>query len=48
MDKIFVVNSDNFPYVAFLKEGDTVEISYIDNQETNVIVEKFKNVTLNK
>lgn len=47
-DKIFVVNSDKFPYVAFLKEGDSVEVSYVDNAETSVIVEQLKNVTLNK
>lgn len=47
-DKIFVLNTDVIPYSIFTKEGDTVEIKYVDTNDVNAYVKEFKNSNVNK
>lgn len=47
-DKIFVIDTDVTPYSVFTKEGDTVEIKYVDTNDTNAYVKEFKNANINK
>lgn len=47
-NKIFVIDTDVTPYSVFTKEGDTVEIKYVDTNDTNAYVKEFKNSNINK
>lgn len=47
-DKIFNINQTQYPYAAFIRQDDDVQISYIDAEETSVTATKVYDVQLNK
>lgn len=47
-DKIFSINTDVMPYSVFTKEGDTVELKYIDTKDVINFVKEMKNTSVNK
>jgi len=46
-DSIFSINTDTMPYAVFTKEGDTVEMKYLDTNDKVNVVREFKNKSLN-
>ncbi|MBB3110236.1 hypothetical protein FHS18_002303 [Paenibacillus phyllosphaerae] len=47
-DKIFMANPQAIVYAPFMKEGDTVRITYTDTEEQIVSVDQLYNVTIGK
>ena len=47
-DKIFSINTDVMPYSIFTKEGDVVELKYIDTKDVINFVKDIKNININK
>ncbi|MBC2581083.1 hypothetical protein [Clostridium sp. DJ247] len=45
-NKIFSINTDIMPYAVFTKEGDTVELKYIDTNDLINVVKEMKNLSL--
>ncbi|GGE50624.1 hypothetical protein GCM10011391_31730 [Pullulanibacillus camelliae] len=44
LDKVFVVSSENNPYVVFLNKGSKVKIKYVDTDETVTNVKDFERI----
>lgn len=47
-DKVFMANPQAIVYAPFMKEGDTVRLTYTDTEEQIVSVDQLFNVTLGK
>jgi len=47
-DKIFSINTDVMPYSIFTKDGDTVQLKYIDTKDVINFVKEIKNISINK
>ncbi|MDP4146854.1 MAG: hypothetical protein Q8936_20680 [Bacillota bacterium] len=45
-NRIFSINIDTMPYAAFTKEGDTVELKYVDTNDSINVVKEVKNLNL--
>jgi hypothetical protein len=47
-DKIYTIQSSQFPYAVFVEKGHKVQLKYLDTKETIVPVKEFKNETLQR